>query len=209
MRGNGIVARLPSDMKVNTVSTHSCSILRYFLRYFLRYSPFLFAPRSGIDSTSEVAPDLEPALRLALGAPLSPLVNDDGAPLGRFHYLCAAWNAAQANVGDEADSWEPPQSVILDGELLVYDERHTTQGKYDELGSLPGIVGFGTHFWVSVTPDVDGEMKGGRYSCGDCRRHYMVKVRSRRGSVPTDEWPQSPVIAAPYHGPSLPASGTD
>lgn len=50
------------------------------------------------------------------------------------------------------------------------------QGVYDELGSGPGIVGFGTHFWISIHEDADGVLGGGRYSRHDCRRHYMVKL---------------------------------
>jgi len=42
-------------------------------------------------------------------------------------------------------------SVILDGELLVYDEQETKAGAYDELGSRPGIQAFGTIFWLRQT----------------------------------------------------------
>ena len=43
---------------------------------------------------------------------------------------------AEAGQGD----WTS-RSLILDGELLVFDEGHTQPGLYDELGSSPGIVG--------------------------------------------------------------------
>ena len=137
-----------------------------------------FFYRSGIDSTAELAPDLSPAMRLALGAPNHiPLADGDGQPLDRFMWLAAACGAAeQHDPSFNLNHWEPPQSVILDGELLVYDECETTPGRYDELGSRPGVVGFGTHFWISVVEAKNGEWVGGRYSREDCRRHYMVKV---------------------------------
>jgi hypothetical protein len=45
------------------------------------------------------------------------------------------------------------EDVILDGELLVYDEEETAAGQYDGIGSRPGIVAFGTTFWVRPTKD--------------------------------------------------------
>lgn len=133
-----------------------------------------FYYRSGIDSTRDIAPDLEPAMRLALGAPLKEkMLDNDGQPRDRFRWLYAAWARAQEAV---PPGWEPPESVVLDGELLVYDEQSTERGMYDEIGSRPGVVGFGTHFWVTVGKGEGDELAGGRYSRSDCRRHYMVQV---------------------------------
>ena len=163
-----------------------------------------FFYRSGIDCTRDVAPDLAPAMRLALAASRDdmPVAEADGSPAQpRFGWLAKAWAAAQERRGGRAlvegegegahghehavhgetpsaaaGRWRPPESVIFDGELLVYDEASTPAGRYDELGSVPGVVGFGTHFWVSVGLDQEGRMVGGRYSREDCRRHYMVKL---------------------------------
>jgi hypothetical protein len=81
-------------------------------------------------------------------------------PFERFKYLINACS----EVVEKARSagWTPPETVILDGELLVYDEGPTPAGRYDELGSPEGVVSFGTHFWVTVKPDArTGEPRGG------------------------------------------------
>ena len=66
-----------------------------------------------------------------------------------------------------------PRSVVLDGELLVYDEVGTPAGTYDELGNAPGIVGFGTIHWVKC----GGYGKApSNYSRADCRRHLFFKA---------------------------------
>ena len=52
----------------------------------------------------------------------------------------------------------------------------TEPGRYDEIGSSEGVVGFGTHFWIKVHVDADGHAAGTSYSRADCRRHYLVKV---------------------------------
>lgn len=58
------------------------------------------------------------------------------------------------------------------GELLVYDECETREGKYDELGTGRGISAFGTIFWLRTSEDGSPS----RYSRRDARRHYEVKV---------------------------------
>lgn len=63
-------------------------------------------------------------------------------------------------------------SVILDGELLVYDEQATGAGAYDELGSRPGIQAFGTVFWLRQSK----QGAPSRYGRPDARRHLMLKV---------------------------------
>jgi len=157
----------------------------------------LFFYRSGIDSTYEIDPDLAPAMRMALGEPRrtnaafwsaltwrvaccpfagAPQASEFDFEWERFTWLKQAWGKAQSQT--DLTTWSPPESIILDGELLVYDEGITQPGLYDELGSKPGVVSFGTHFWLSVNVDPEtNQPVGGRYSRDDCRRHYLVKVR--------------------------------
>ena len=146
---------------------------RLQIHYSRDHDDMRFFYRSGIDSTEDIAPDLEPAMRLSLGARPKQMIGPDGMPRERYTYLSPAWDRAQQARPAE---WEPPQSIILDGELLVYDEGCSKPGLYDELGSTPGVVGFGTHFWITIGTRQDGEPAGGRYSREDCRRHYLVKV---------------------------------
>ena len=84
-----------------------------------------FFYRSGIDSTAEIASDLEPAMRLALGAPLAEPLTDrssgDVLRPQRFGWLARAEREAFDSLGAPPTQF-PPRSVILDGELLVYDE---------------------------------------------------------------------------------------
>ena len=130
-----------------------------------------FFYRSGINCTADVAPDLLPALRLALGREQTL----DGE---RYSWLRRAWRDA----GTAAAAQRPRvTSAIFDGELLVYDEAPTPAGFYDEIGSRPGVVGFGTAFWVKVkevlAPGAGARVPvGGLYSKRDCQRHYLLKV---------------------------------
>ena len=89
--------------------------------------------RSGVECTADVA-DLLPAVRLALGG----LSGDGDALRGeRLTYVRRAW---ERRGGGSAQPPRLVESVILDGELLVYDEQETKAGAYDELGAKAGIV---------------------------------------------------------------------
>ena len=157
--------------------------------------------RSGIDCTSDVA-DLLPALRLAFGSEQQLWPLNDGrthdfgdarllqaeeadapgdARADRYTWLRKA--AGEARQGRADARWQEgglaslggprPRSVVLDGELLVYDEVGTAAGTYDELGNAPGIVGFGTIHWVKC----GGYGKApSNYSRADCRRHLFFKA---------------------------------
>ena len=141
------------------------------LRSVVRYAQVLLSS-SGIDSTYEVELDLAPAMRMALGAEQA---TDFSFEWERFKWLRQAWGKAEEQT--DLSTFSPPDSIILDGELLVYDEGSTMPGLYDELGSSPGVVSFGTHFWLSVNPDPEtNQPVGGKYSRYDCQRHYLVKV---------------------------------
>ena len=73
--------------------------------------------RSGVECTADVA-DLLPAVRLALGG----MSGEDGALQGeRLTWVRRAWERRGAG----AQPPRPVDSVILDGELLVYDEQET------------------------------------------------------------------------------------
>ena len=95
-----------------------------------------FFYRSGVDSTSDLADDLAPAVRMALRADISePILPDpvSGAFHERYKHLIARW---EEDVAPNLDPhWQPPDSLILDAELLVYDEGSTPAGMYDELGT--------------------------------------------------------------------------
>ena len=123
--------------------------------------------------------DLLPAVRLALGA-AQPLEE-------RFTWLRHAWGAVPA--GTAARVAADVETLILDGELLVYQETETSAGQYDELGSKPGIQAFGTIHWLRQGKD------GGpsNYGRSDARRHLMVKVFDVLflNGVQTMEWPLS------------------
>ena len=56
------------------------------------------------------------------------------------------------------------------GELLVYDECETREGKYDELGTGRGISAFGTIFWLRTSEDGSPS----RYSRRDARRRTLA-----------------------------------
>ena len=93
--------------------------------------------RSGVECTADVA-DLLPAVGLALGG----LSGDGDALQGeRLTYVRRAW---ERRGGNSAPPPRPVASVVLDGELLVYDEQETKAGAYDELGAKAGIQAFGT-----------------------------------------------------------------
>ena len=134
--------------------------------------------RSGVECTDDVA-DLLPAVRLALGA-AQPLEGE------RFTWLRHAWGAVPA--GTAARVAADVETLILDGELLVYQETETSAGQYDELGSKPGIQAFGTIHWLR-------QSNGGpsNYGRSDARRHLMVKVYDVLflNGVQTMEWPLS------------------
>ena len=87
----------------------------------------------------------------------------------RLTWVRRAWERRGAG----AQPPRPVDSVILDGELLVYDEQETKAGAYDELGSRPGIQAFGTIFWLRQTK----QGAPSRYGRPDARRHLMLKVR--------------------------------
>jgi hypothetical protein len=69
-------------------------------------------------------PNLGELLDPNLGTPaLEPMVDDERDDerdqlLGRFRWLHKAWRTAPPPL----PGWQAPSSVILDGELLVYDE---------------------------------------------------------------------------------------
>lgn len=84
--------------------------------------------RSGVDATADLAPDLAPALRLALlGTALEEeaMRDRDGETIPRFRHFVQAWEAAPREA-----HWRPPSSVVLDGEFLVYDEAATPAGRF-------------------------------------------------------------------------------
>ena len=137
--------------------------------------------RSGVECTADMA-DLLPAVRLSLGAE-QPL---EGA---RFTWLRRAWEKVQHEQQQQQQQQEqqggregrqgrqagvPPRvtDLILDGELLVYDELETAAGAYDELGSRPGIQAFGTIHWLRQT----AAGAPSNYGREDARRHLMVQV---------------------------------
>jgi len=128
--------------------------------------------RSGVECTADVG-DLLPAVELALGGdPEQVLRRDatDEATRLRFTWLEKAW--AKVTPEQRAAFTHNTADLVLDGELLVYDESMTPKGLYDELGTRSGIAAFGTNFWVRQT--ADGKPSG--YSREDARRHYLVKV---------------------------------
>jgi len=125
--------------------------------------------RSGVECTNDVQ-DLLPAVRLAFGGDPAEVLcrSGDAATRKRYTWL----EKALARVTDAQREAFVRTDVVLDGELLVYDECETCQGKYDELGTGRGISAFGTIFWLRTRADGSPS----RYSRRDARRHYAVKV---------------------------------
>jgi len=125
--------------------------------------------RSGVECTNDVR-DLLPAVRLAFGGDPAEVLcrSGDAATRKRYTWL----EKALARVTDAQREAFVRTDVVLDGELLVYDECETREGKYDELGTGRGISAFGTIFWLRTSEDGSPS----RYSRRDARRHYEVKV---------------------------------
>ena len=72
-----------------------------------------------------------------------------GEPRRRFTHLAPAWEAAREAAGP---GWQPPSSVVLDGELLVYDESATEAGRYDEARLGPCVPMHPMHVHVHAHP---------------------------------------------------------
>ena len=127
--------------------------------------------RSGVECTADVG-DLLPAVELALGGDPERVLRRGAAGEAtrvRFTWLEKAWAKVTP---EQRAAFTPAADLVIDGELLVYDESKTPKGLYDELGTRSGISAFGTAFWVRQT--ADGKPSG--YSREDARRHYLVKV---------------------------------
>ena len=127
--------------------------------------------RSGVECTADVG-DLLPAVRLSLGGDPDEVLcraSTDEPTRRRYSWLEKAWARVTK---EQREAFTPVSDVVLDGELLVYDETPTPAGIYDELGSAAGIAAFGTNHWVRQTT----EGKPSSYSREDARRHYLFQV---------------------------------
>ena len=124
--------------------------------------------RSGVECTADVA-DLLPAVRLALGH-----LSGDGDHLQgeRLTYVRQAW---ERRGGSSAPPPRPVTSVVLDGELLVYDELETKAGACDELGAEANL---------NLNPNPDPNPNQVRTMSWGPRREFRPSARSNPNSSP-------------------------
>ena len=124
--------------------------------------------RSGVECTADVA-DLLPAVRLALGH-----LSGDGDQLQgeRLTYVRQAW---ARRGGSSAPPPRPVTSVVLDGELLVYDEMETKAGACDELDAEAN---------PNPNPDPDPNPNQVRTTSSVPRRGFRPSARSNPHSSP-------------------------